>query len=724
MRALWLACAFVLLVTCGGASQALAAVAAPSGSTALGPELELLEDTSGAMSADEVARSAAWARNTHGTPNYGFRRSAVWARFTVRAGVPQPLVLEAQYAPLDRIEVHVVGEPTRVTGDSVPFASRAFPFRYANILLAPHAGDTTYLVRISGTSSLQIALVLWSEAAYRAHIASDMTVQGAYVGLVVAMIVYNLFLAVAVRSLTYLFYSLFIVASGTFMASIEGLMFQFVFPQSTWLAAHAIPLSIAASGVFGTLFARRFLETHAHAPRIDLAVRVVFLTSVALGTASLVLEPQIGLRLLSVLAVAFSFVLLASAIARVAQGNRPARFFLIAWAVFLVGTISITLRLGGVLPTNGFTTYSQQIGSSLEVILLSLGLADRINALRDDAARAQRLALEEQTRTARELGKMADELRHQVTSRSRELTRLLARLEEPIPPIALAAGDTFEERYRVVRALGEGGMGAVYEVERSTDAQHFALKVVTRAITPTGAARMTREAEIGANLRHENLVAIIDVGVTATGAPFLVMELVNGGSLAERGERVASLESSLRALRQVASGLAVLHEAGVVHRDLKPGNILIGVDGVAKIADFGISRIDMPQIEVHGSARTLPVAEAAPSYLTATGAIVGTPQYMPPEAAEGGQTFGRAGDVFAFGLVAYELLAGRPAFAVPAIVLAVSGQPIPRPASVTLPDELTPLGELLATCLEADPAARPSAAQIRDLLQQCSVPQA
>jgi serine/threonine-protein kinase len=168
-------------------------------------------------------------------------------------------------------------------------------------------------------------------------------------------------------------------------------------------------------------------------------------------------------------------------------------------------------------------------------------------------------------------------------------------------------------------------------------------------------------------------------------------------------------------LRQVAAGLAVLHEAGVVHRDLKPGNILIDADGVAKIADFGISRIDLGQIEPQGSAATLPAAVAA-SDLTATGALLGTPHYMPPEAAKGGQVFGRAGDLFAFGLVAYELIMRRPAFAIPAVVLAMSGQAIPIPEPIALPGELASLSELFAQCLAADPAARPSAERLRDAL--------
>src|SRR6185437_10567411 len=183
--------------------------------------------------------------------------------------------------------------------------------------------------------------------------------------------------------------------------------------------------------------------------------------------------------------------------------------------------------------------------------------------------------------------------------------------------LELSPGTRFDARYEIVRALGEGGMGAVYEVRRLTDGQSLALKVVTGPISRTSAQRFAREAEIGARLRHENLVPIVDVGISPQGAPFLVMELVKGAPLeARRQERFGDASWAIPILRQIAHGLAALHDADVVHRDLKPGNVLLSGDDespLVRIADFGISRMNEA---VYGSAPTA-------AKLTATNGMIG-----------------------------------------------------------------------------------------------------
>ena len=112
----------------------------------------------------------------------------------------------------------------------------------------------------------------------------------------------------------------------------------------------------------------------------------------------------------------------------------------------------------------------------------------------------------------------------------------------------------------IVRALGEGGMGAVYEVVRATDGETFALEVVTGGVSRAGAIRFAREAEIGARVRHPNLVSIVDVGLGDSGAPFLVMELVRGDALEERRDRFGDAAWAMPLLRQIARGLATLHQ--------------------------------------------------------------------------------------------------------------------------------------------------------------------
>jgi len=317
----------------------------------------------------------------------------------------------------------------------------------------------------------------------------------------------------------------------------------------------------------------------------------------------------------------------------------------------------------------------------------------------------------------REVNALNDELRRQVAERSRELTEALARSEGSVAPAALDVGDVFDGRYRVTRALGRGGMGAVYEVERSRDAKRLALKVVTGAMSAKHAARFAREAEIGARLQHENLVSIVDVGIAAGVTPFLVMELVQGSSLEDKRARFGDAAWARPIVRQVAAGLAELHANRVVHRDLKPGNVLLVENGgssppLAKISDFGISRFGA--LDDSGDATAHPgAAHASPRDLTETGALMGTPVYMPPEAWFGPARHPSA-DVFSLGVLAYEALTGRSPFAVPPVLLVRARQPIPAPAPLDGVDAT--VASLVLTCLRVEPAERPRAKEIAEAL--------
>jgi len=342
---------------------------------------------------------------------------------------------------------------------------------------------------------------------------------------------------------------------------------------------------------------------------------------------------------------------------------------------------------------------------ALDTFLLSLAFFTGIliNVVFDISSRRsyrqERIIEAQKARIEQAEAALQRELSHQVAERSREIGAAPAQKNIPIAPLELSPGTRFDARYEIVRALGEGGMGAVYEVRRLTDGQSLALKVVTGPISRTSAQRFAREAEIGARLRHENLVPIVDVGISPQGAPFLVMELVKGAPLeARRQERFGDASWAIPILRQIAHGLAALHDADVVHRDLKPGNVLLSGDDespLVRIADFGISRMNEA---VYGSAPTA-------AKLTATNGMIGTPLYMAPELGQG-HTADAAADIFAFGIVAYELLTGRLPFAMPPLLLTMAGHALPTPPSVT--------PEIVLRCLLADPKARPCAKDLGD----------
>ena len=189
-----------------------------------------------------------------------------------------------------------------------------------------------------------------------------------------------------------------------------------------------------------------------------------------------------------------------------------------------------------------------------------------------------------------------EELLRQIEQRSRRLLEALLGSERvPVPATAtLAIGSQLGEVYQVVRNIGHGAMGAVYEVERTTDRQRFAAKVLSGDGDKTSLIRFAREAQLLAKLSHPNLIRIVNVDVSLSGTLYIVMELVRGTTLRHQRSRYGDARWALPVLRQVAVALAAVHERGIVHRDLKPANILIadgdaGAPPLVKLADFGVS---------------------------------------------------------------------------------------------------------------------------------------
>ena len=256
-------------------------------------------------------------------------------------------------------------------------------------------------------------------------------------------------------------------------------------------------------------------------------------------------------------------------------------------------------------------------------------------------------------------------------------------------------------RYRVERVLGEGAMAKVLLAHDAELGREVAVKLLDErlAADPSFRARFAREARVAAGLSHPNVVAVFDVGED-DGRPFIVMELVPGRTLEERLKRDGALPANdvLAIARQVCAGLEHAHAKGLVHRDLKPGNLIERDDGTVKIADFGIARA------VEGTE------------LTEAGTVVGTAAYLAPEQAEAG-TVTPATDLFALGAVLYELVTGRQPWKVDSLAELGARRDAPPPE---LPPD-TPLGlrTAIERSLRPEPEDRPSsAAEVARLLDE------
>ena len=244
--------------------------------------------------------------------------------------------------------------------------------------------------------------------------------------------------------------------------------------------------------------------------------------------------------------------------------------------------------------------------------------------------------------------------------------------------------------YDVRAVLGAGGMGHVYLAHDTKLNRDVALKMLPDAFA-SDANRLTRfrrEAQVLASLNHPNIAQIYGIE-EADGAYGLVLELVEGPTLADRiAEGPIALDEALIIARQLADALQAAHDRGIVHRDLKPANIKLRADGTVKVLDFGLAKALPPE-----------VADVAVDLdRTARGVILGTVPYMSPEQARGRETDGRA-DIWAFGIVVYEMVAGRSPFAADSLAETVGAVLYKEPDWSRVPARLQ---SLLRRCLEKD----------------------
>jgi eukaryotic-like serine/threonine-protein kinase len=272
--------------------------------------------------------------------------------------------------------------------------------------------------------------------------------------------------------------------------------------------------------------------------------------------------------------------------------------------------------------------------------------------------------------------------------------------------MSLQPGDTIEGKYRIVRLLGEGGMGAVYEGENVRIHRKVAIKVLHAAVAAKAdvVQRFEREAQAAGRIGSEHIVEVLDLGNLPEGDRFMVMEYLDGESLGERIKRKKRLapQEVGHLLHQLLEGLAAAHAAGIIHRDLKPDNVFLmnskgNQKDFVKVLDFGVSKFNALDSEMS---------------MTRTGAVMGTPFYMSPEQARGGKVDTRS-DLYSVGVVIYQAVTGRVPFHAETfneLVFKIALESC-EPAELVTPGLDPAFAALIVRAMVRDPAGRFQTAQ-------------
>ncbi len=432
------------------ASAALASEPAPlpgaDGRVALSAFVEVLEDAGGRLRLDDVRgpqHAARFARAGDNPVNFGYTRSAWWLRFSLPGGAPsgEDLLLEVAFPSLDRIELYLPdaqpgSEPlywARIAGDQFPWAAREVQHR--NTLFrftAPTApGPHAYYLRVESKNVLTVPLTLWRPEAFAQHDRGVQLILGLFYGLALALVLYNLMLYAAVQDRVYLYYVLYAAAFGTFLFGFDGLAYQYLWPESPWLANHAVATLLALALAFGAQFVRAFFDTGRIAPMADRVVLAIVAAGIALaGCAASGWGLDYGMVLRTVSVLGFTMAAMATVIAvrALLSGYRPARYFLLAWAAMLAFIALGALRNFTLVPSNFVIIYGLHFGFALDVLLLSFALGDRINLLRRERSAAHGEVLEAQRLLLEVTRENELELEQRIAVRTAELNDVNARL--------------------------------------------------------------------------------------------------------------------------------------------------------------------------------------------------------------------------------------------------------------------------------------------------------
>tara|TARA_R110000822_G_scaffold21702_4_gene68359 strand:- start:7696 stop:9525 length:1830 start_codon:yes stop_codon:yes gene_type:complete len=396
-----------------------------------------LRDPQGKLDIDEVrARDAQFLpANERRDLNFSYTRDHLWLRVDIVSAAPERSnwMLEMRYASLDKVSLFSIGAAgmqQQHAGDTLPYSQRSIGHRNPvfSIELEPGEQRSLYILAHS-EGSLTLDSQLWNATAFHEHSQMNYVLLAVYFGMLLALASYNLMLFAVLGERSFALYVCFVVSFGIAVLAINGLGPQYIWPNLGEIGNRILPFFLSLAATVGVLFAQSFLDTARRAESLNRFLSAWAWIAMVSTLLTLVLEGQRALQLMSVIGLLTTLVLFVTGILCVLRRIPGAFIFVLAWLMLLAGGMLLALRNFSLIPSTFLTVNAMQIGSAMEMLLLSLGLAARFNELKRLKESAQQQALKSQKQVLVSLLQQEKILEQRVAERTDALAQANARLE-------------------------------------------------------------------------------------------------------------------------------------------------------------------------------------------------------------------------------------------------------------------------------------------------------
>jgi signal transduction histidine kinase len=397
-------------------------------------KLYFFEDRGASLTFDEIKDSVAFQKLEGGTPNFGIRKGAFWFRLTIKNNSKDNLFLELAHPVLTDVHLYDPLKPERNPirdGQNVPYSQKEIKSTNIVFDLNLKPGKTkTFYIMVKSQTQIQLPLYIGGKQELLTEDFYNTLFAALFAGLMFAMFSYNLAIYFIVRDISYLYYVLFVIVILIVQLIPKGFAYQYFWPEFPSVANASMFFAPAASGATAIFFFNSFLKVKHYVSKLRLFLfGLVGMYIIALMLYGLHFF-SISYSILDTTSLVASFVMLGGAFYIYKKGNSSALFFLIAWSLFLIGVIVFVLKELGVFPHNDFTNYTMMIGSGIETILLSIGLADRINLLKKEKEEAQQKELAALLENDKLIKGQKEELEIKVKKRTKKLNEALNKIKK------------------------------------------------------------------------------------------------------------------------------------------------------------------------------------------------------------------------------------------------------------------------------------------------------